>query len=606
MNLKFLFLHDTPLKKETGAEYHIIQQLRLAHTMGINVEFKLLRNPDELYGLILDYDFLVMGSSIRCNFENQLYQFLFENQINYVKVEYDYNFCQKRNIICTENRSVRNCCDRNRFQLFREIFKNSISTYFITSTQLENHIDFYGDVLDNAKILFSNNPFESIESIEESKNLKNKNSDYCQKSNYITEQDKYTKDLELFWSHILNYNKSSQSIDVIKKDKVLVYKSYGGLGDIFFTFPALLQLKSLYQTVTLVVKDRQYAFFKKYSQEIEIISVSEAIKTESDYSEIIELGNYPHFKSEEKLRYEEIHYITNKKLKQHSIEHYKDGLLRLNKNLIRYRGKFPYFPQSSSKTPYYTLHAGAGFLLKAWPVDYYAELIEKIHSFFPHLKCYIIQGPNDPNPKSLLLGDTSYIDVETGGLEAVGDVVSGALFHIGNDAGITHLAGAFNIPTLAIYGPTGPGSWGPFSEKNKIIWGKKNNCQIRCNYEVIINCENRVCLTKIQPRHMFYELTKLLSTLNTEASTNYVINPNVKISNNKKSFIISIDIKEYLIESKNQEVEELFKKIMNSETFNVDNLSMEILEIIHILNEADIIHSIPKAFFTKEYSNQSN
>ncbi len=39
--------------------------------------------------------------------------------------------------------------------------------------------------------------------------------------------------------------------------------------------------------------------------------------------------------------------------------------------------------------------------------------------------------------------------------------MAGARLYIGNDSGITHLAAAIGIPTLALFGPTSPATWAP-------------------------------------------------------------------------------------------------------------------------------------------------
>jgi len=39
--------------------------------------------------------------------------------------------------------------------------------------------------------------------------------------------------------------------------------------------------------------------------------------------------------------------------------------------------------------------------------------------------------------------------------------------YLGNDSGITHLAAALGIETVAIFGPTDPVQWGPPGEKGK-------------------------------------------------------------------------------------------------------------------------------------------
>ena len=42
--------------------------------------------------------------------------------------------------------------------------------------------------------------------------------------------------------------------------------------------------------------------------------------------------------------------------------------------------------------------------------------------------------------------------------------------YVGNDSGITHLAGYLGVPTIALFGPTNPGIWGPIGRRTRIIW----------------------------------------------------------------------------------------------------------------------------------------
>jgi heptosyltransferase-3 len=43
-------------------------------------------------------------------------------------------------------------------------------------------------------------------------------------------------------------------------------------------------------------------------------------------------------------------------------------------------------------------------------------------------------------------------------------------FFVGNDSGITHLAGYLGIPTLALFGPTDFRIWGPVGRRVEILW----------------------------------------------------------------------------------------------------------------------------------------
>jgi len=41
---------------------------------------------------------------------------------------------------------------------------------------------------------------------------------------------------------------------------------------------------------------------------------------------------------------------------------------------------------------------------------------------------------------------------------------------VGNDSGITHLAAYIGCPTVALFGPTDPRTWGPLGRRSRIIW----------------------------------------------------------------------------------------------------------------------------------------
>ena len=73
-------------------------------------------------------------------------------------------------------------------------------------------------------------------------------------------------------------------------------------------------------------------------------------------------------------------YSTHKKVKQHAIQHHIDGLAKFHKNCSNKYKEYPYFNRNTDfVNPYYTVHPGAGFLLKIWPTENYAKLIEELY-----------------------------------------------------------------------------------------------------------------------------------------------------------------------------------------------------------------------------------
>ncbi len=61
--------------------------------------------------------------------------------------------------------------------------------------------------------------------------------------------------------------------------------------------------------------------------------------------------------------------------------------------------------------------------------------------------------------------------VRTGALNlhALATVLSRASLYVGNDSGVTHLAAALGVPTIALFGPTDPRSWAPVGPRVAIV-----------------------------------------------------------------------------------------------------------------------------------------
>jgi heptosyltransferase III len=87
------------------------------------------------------------------------------------------------------------------------------------------------------------------------------------------------------------------------------------------------------------------------------------------------------------------------------------------------------------------IHPGSGSPAKNWP--FFGELMRRL-------------------PESRLLPQDRSLAEVSGYLRTV------AAF-VGNDSGITHLAAYLGCPTIALFGPTDPGKWGPLGRRSRII-----------------------------------------------------------------------------------------------------------------------------------------
>jgi ADP-heptose:LPS heptosyltransferase len=121
------------------------------------------------------------------------------------------------------------------------------------------------------------------------------------------------------------------------------------------------------------------------------------------------------------------------------------------------------------------IHPFSGGRGKNWPLVFYKELALRISS----AEIEWTAGPEEELP-----GATRFED-----LAGLARWLSGARLYIGNDSGITHLAAAIGIPTLALFGPTDPARWAPRGQNVTIL-----RCEPIANLSVdtVLEAANRL------------------------------------------------------------------------------------------------------------------
>jgi hypothetical protein len=105
------------------------------------------------------------------------------------------------------------------------------------------------------------------------------------------------------------------------------------------------------------------------------------------------------------------------------------------------------------------LHPFASNEAKRWPGAMAFDL--------PGERVVRIRGPEERLDGALFIPD----------LLELARFLAGAGAYIGNDSGITHLAAALGVPTIALFGPTDPAVWGPRGKRVRIL--NEPNFEIR-------------------------------------------------------------------------------------------------------------------------------
>lgn len=133
------------------------------------------------------------------------------------------------------------------------------------------------------------------------------------------------------------------------------------------------------------------------------------------------------------------------------------------------------------------IHPGSGGQAKCWPTERFLALADRLR---PAVIRWLI-GPaeRERNPlgcdRILNTGDKVVAEES---LEPVMDALADADIYIGNDSGMTHLAAALGVPTLAFFGPTDPQVWKPLGGHVHIVSaGRPGEAMTGIEVETVFN-----------------------------------------------------------------------------------------------------------------------
>ena len=114
------------------------------------------------------------------------------------------------------------------------------------------------------------------------------------------------------------------------------------------------------------------------------------------------------------------------------------------------------------------VHPGSGGRRKCWPSPFLTEMILRLG-----IRTMLIEGPADTEPcqdvASRLRSVPPVARADGLPLPHLAALLNECLLYVGNDSGVTHLAAALGVPTIAVFGPTDPAIWGPLGRHVRAI-----------------------------------------------------------------------------------------------------------------------------------------
>lgn len=129
---------------------------------------------------------------------------------------------------------------------------------------------------------------------------------------------------------------------------------------------------------------------------------------------------------------------------------------------------------TSLPSGFLAIHPGSGSRSKNWPEVRFQELVRELAPGDPFL---LVSGPADEEATQKLARSPHSVVARDLPLRALGALLSKAGLYVGNDSGVTHLAAASGSPTLALFGPTDPQTWGPVGKKVEVVRGSADTME---------------------------------------------------------------------------------------------------------------------------------
>ncbi len=169
---------------------------------------------------------------------------------------------------------------------------------------------------------------------------------------------------------------------------------------------------------------------------------------------------------------------------------------------------------SEPGAPYWVFAPGAEYgPAKCWPADHYVALARSLHArdgtrvvlLGSGKEAALIDAMAAQAPEACiaLAGRTS--------LDVAMALIAGARGVVSNDSGLMHVAAAFGLPQVAVFGSTSPHHTPPINERARVLW-LKDELQLDCApcFERTCKFGHYRCLTDVAPARVLQALDTVL------------------------------------------------------------------------------------------------
>jgi heptosyltransferase-1 len=162
--------------------------------------------------------------------------------------------------------------------------------------------------------------------------------------------------------------------------------------------------------------------------------------------------------------------------------------------------------------PYVFFAHGTTWSSKQWPVQYWLELARKVQNV-GHFVCLSWYNDSEKEFANYIASQCSAVIVlPKQKLTTIASIIACAKALVGVDTGLSHLAAAYQVPSITLYGPTNPERTGTVG-LNQFHLRAQSDCQrcdrAICRYRRVIHSQPQ-CLKAIDVTLVFNKLLPLL------------------------------------------------------------------------------------------------
>ncbi|HEX7232223.1 MAG TPA: glycosyltransferase family 9 protein [Candidatus Binatia bacterium] len=206
--------------------------------------------------------------------------------------------------------------------------------------------------------------------------------------------------------------------------------------------------------------------------------------------------------------------------KVHQVDHYLSCLnvhrmpqsqpvIRLRAEAIRWRADF-WTKHKLNGRPVLALGAGSGAREKNWPEEFFVRVVHWWRTATGG-DVVLPVGPVEQERGGIERLSRQCVTISELDLAQLAALIAASDLYLGNDSGVSHLAGAVGVRTATLFGPSDIEQWAPRGSRVTIL--RHDVHCAPCEIPAMKNCSHRACLTALSPDEVIQRLAQLPEVL---------------------------------------------------------------------------------------------